>query len=119
MIKTLRITSIVAVVLTVAFFAFPAVFGARGDEQTEQFIDIRAKFEKVRGQRSARGRSQVSPLVVQAQKFAAYIDPPKPPKLPITTPGTRPPLIVAPPPPRVSTKFTLIGTSYYASRLWR
>jgi hypothetical protein len=115
MIKTLRITSIVAVVLTVAFFAFPAVFGARGDEQTEQFIDIRAKFEKVRGQRSARGRSQVSPLVVQAQKFAAYIDPPKPPKLPITTPGTRPPLIVAPPPPRVSTKFTLIGTSYYAS----
>ena len=117
MIKTLRITSVVAAVMAVAFFAFPAVFGVRGDEQTERFLDsasVIEKFKKLRGDKSAKGRSQVSPLVKQAEAFALYLDPPKP-KTRITTPGGRPTPIVTPRPDVVSAKFTLIGISYYAS----
>jgi len=124
MIKTLRITSVAAVVLAVAFFAFPAVFGVRGDEQTERFLDsasVIEKFKKLRSGKSARGRSQVSPLVVQAQKFAGYLDPPKPRLRPSRITGTpvtpeTPVVIATPRPPGpVSSKFTLIGISYYAS----
>ncbi len=117
MIKTLRITSVIAVVLAVAFFAFPAVFGVRGG-QSEGFLDsagVIEKFKKLKGQRSAKGRSQVSPLVKQAEAFALYLDPPKPPKPKIKvvktddkkrdTRGPEGP---------VSAKFTLIGTTYYA-----
>lgn len=116
MIKTLRITSIVAVVLAVAFFAFPAVFGVRGDDQAEQFIDIRTRFEKIRGQRSAKGRSQVSPLVKEAAGFASYLNPQPKATTKKTTPADRPPTIVPTRPSGpVSTKFTLIGTTYFAS----
>jgi len=118
MIKTLRITSVAAVALAVVFFAFPAVFGVRGDQQTERFLNssVIEKFNKLRGQRSTKGRSQVSPLVKQAEAFAGIINPPKPPKPRITTPGIRPTPIVTPRPTGpVSAKFTLIGTSYYAS----
>ncbi len=118
MIKTLRITSVAAVALAVVFFAFPAVFGVRGDEQTERFLNsagVIEKFNKLRSGKSAKGRSQVSPLVKQAEAFALYLDPPKPPKPEITTPGPRPTPIPGPKPKVVSAKFTLIGTSYYAS----
>ena len=120
MIKTLRITSVVAAVLAVVFFAFSAVFGVRGYEPVsgrERFLNssVIEKFNKLRGQRSAKGRSQVSPLVKQAEAFALYLDPPKPPKLPITTPGTRTSRITTPRPNEFTAKFTLIGTSYYAS----
>ena len=119
MIKTLRITSVVAAVLAVVFFAFSAVFGVRGDEQSGRFLDsagVIEKFNQLRGQRSAKGRSQVSPLVKQAEAFALYINPPKPPKppkLPVT-PGL-PKTPVRGPEGPVSAKFTLIGISYYAS----
>ena len=121
MIKTLRITSVVAAVLAVVFFAFSAVFGVRGDEPVssrERFLNssVIEKFNKLRGQRSAKGRSQVSPLVKQAEAFASYINPPKPEKPTKTTPsGNRPPPVVTPEPPWFSAKFTLIGTTYYAS----
>ena len=98
MIKTLRITSVAAVALAVVFFAFPAVFGVRGDQQTERFLNsagVIEKFNKLRSGKSAKGRSQVSPLVKQAEAFALYLDPPKPK---ITTPGIRPTPIVTPRP---------------------
>jgi len=121
MIKTLRITSVVAAVLAVVFFAFSAVFGVRGDEPVssrERFLNssVIEKFNKLRGQRSAKGRSQVSPLVKQAEAFAKYLDPEKPPKPKIKTvvKDDEPRDIRGPEGP-VSTKFTLIGTTYYAS----
>ena len=117
MIKTLRITSVVAAVLAVVFFAFSAVFGVRGDEQSGRFLDsagVIEKFNKLRGQRSTKGRSQVSPLVKQAEAFALYINPPKPPpkrpEHPERPEKREPPGPIGP----VSTKFTLIGTIYYA-----
>ena len=117
MIKTLRITSIAAAVLAVVFFAFPAVFGVRGDEQTERFLDsagVIEKFNKLRRGKSAKGRSQESPLVKEANDFAAYLNPEKP-KRERRTPTPRGKPIITPRPKEVSAKFTLIGTSYCAS----
>lgn len=126
MIKTLRITSVVAAVLAVAFFAFPAVFGVRGDEQSERFLDsasVIEKFKKLRSGKSAKGRSQESPLVKEAKAFALYLNPPpkrRPRPRPSRRTGTpttpKTPVIATPQPlGPVSSKFTLIGTVYYAS----
>jgi len=117
MIKTLRVTSVVAVVLAVVFFVFPVVFGVRSDEQVEEFLNspgVIAKFNKARGDKDKRSESQISPLVKESQAFALYLNPPTKPKQqaqPIrkatTTPRPQGP---------VSPKFKLMGTSYYASR---
>jgi len=119
MIKTLRITSVVAAVLAVVFFAFSAVFGVRGDEPVssrERFLNssVIEKFKELRSGKSAESRSQVSPLVKQAEAFALYLDPPKPPpKRPDLSEPPEKRKIRGPIGP-VSAKFTLIGTTYYA-----
>jgi len=79
MIKTLRITSFVAVILAVVFFVFPVIFGVRGDEQVEQFLSspgVIEKFSKAKGDKDRRSESQISPLVKEAQAFALYLNPP-------------------------------------------
>jgi hypothetical protein len=117
MIKTLRITSIIAVALAVVFFVFPAVFGVRSDEQLEQFLNsagVIEKFNKAKGKESTKSESQISPLVKQAEAFALYLNPPKPKKAPPAHRTDRPSIIPRPPAP-VSPKFKLIGTSHYAS----
>jgi hypothetical protein len=117
MIKTLRITSIIAAALAVVFFVFPAIFGVRSDEQTEQFLNSAGmieKFNKAKGKNSAKDEGQISPLVKQAEAFALYLNPPKPKKAPPTRRTDRPSIIPRPPAP-VSPKFKLIGTSHYAS----
>jgi len=118
MIKTLRITSIIAVVLAVVFLAFPAVFGIRSDEQAEQFLNSASaieEFSKAKGKKSTKNesQSQISPLVKQAQVFASYLNPPKPEKAPATRRTGAPKIIPRPTGP-VSPKFKLLGTSYYA-----
>ena len=117
MIKTLRITSIIAAALAVVFLVFPAIFGVRSDEQTEQFLNSAGMietFNKAKGKNSAKDESQISPLVKQAEAFALYLNPPKPKKAPPTRRTDRPSIIPRPPAP-VSPKFKLIGTSHYAS----
>ncbi len=111
MIKTLRITSIIAVVLAVGLFVFPAVFGVRSDEQAEQFLNsagVTEKFNKAKRQKS---KSQISPLVTQAEAFTLYLNPPVKPKI---AAAPRKPAVTRRP-QTVSAKFKLIGTSYYAS----
>ncbi len=118
MIKTLRITSVAAVALAVVFFAFPAVFGVRGDQQTERFLNsagVIEKFNKLRSGKSAKGRSQVSPLVKQAEAFALYLDPPKPKIKTVVKPDELRDIPLPRPDVVSASKFTLIGTSYYAS----
>lgn len=123
MIKTLRITTIIAAILAVGFLAFPVVYGYRGDEQIEQFLKSPGaieKFKKAKGVKSRKTGDQISPLVQQATMFGLYINPlplprkttPRPPKT--TQVAQQAPVI--PEPPRQSVKFKLIGTSYYASR---
>jgi hypothetical protein len=117
MIKTLRITSFVAVILAVVFFVFPVIFGVRSDEQVERFLSssgVIEKFSKAKGDKDRRSESQISPLVKEAQAFALYLNPPPKKKEPrpvrkrTTTPTPRPQGPVSP-------KFKLIGISYYAS----
>jgi len=112
MIKTLRITSIIAVVLAVVFFVLPAVFGVRGDEQIEQFLNsagVIEKFNEARGDRVKDSRHEVSPLVKQAEAFGLYLNPPPKPKTESLASRSKPR-----PKGSVSAKFKLVGTSRYA-----
>lgn len=115
MIKTLRITSIIAVVLAAGFFTLPAFFGVRGEKGIEEFLNSPGaieNFNKARGEKSAKSQDQLSPLVEQAQAFALYLNPPKAEPKPPTSPRSGPASM--PKPRAVSAKFKLIGTSYYA-----
>jgi hypothetical protein len=111
MIKTLRITSIIAVVFAVVFFVFPAVFGFRGDKQIEQFLNsagVIEGFREAKGDKVEDERHEISPLVKQAEAFALYLNPPPKPK-------PEPSVSVVKSEPRpvgpVAAKFKLIGTS--------
>jgi hypothetical protein len=114
MIKTLRITSIIAVVLAVVFFVFPAVFGVRGDKQIEQFLNSAGaieEFREAKGDKVEDERHEISPLVKQAEAFALYLNPPPKPKPePSVSEGKSEPRPVGP----VAAKFKLVGTSRYA-----
>lgn len=122
MIKTLRITTIIAAFLAVGLLAFPVVYGYRGDEEIEKFLKSPGaieRFNKAKGAKSKTG-NQVSPLVRQAVAFSMIINPPPVP-IPTRRKGVAPPVtpkeITKIEPPRVvTTKFKLVGTSYYASR---
>ncbi|MFB0525461.1 MAG: hypothetical protein ACETVZ_07950 [Phycisphaerae bacterium] len=114
MIKTLRITSIIAAILAGIVFVFPVVFGGRGNEQMEQLLNSPGaieKFNKAQADKSVTDESQSSPLVKQAQAFALYLNPPQPKGELLTQLGVTP----SPRGP-VTAKFTLIGTSFYAAR---
>ena len=118
MIKTLRITSVMAAVLAVAFLVFLAVSGIHTDEQIEEFLNsagVIEKFNKARGGRAADSKGQTPPLVKQAQAFGLYLNPPPAPVKRSSKKSVRaglPKTRVSP--PIVSAKFELIGTSYYA-----
>ena len=112
MVKTLRITTIIAALLAAGFLIFPAVLEARGDKAIEEFLKSPGaieKFQRARGDHQAEGEGQISPLVKQARAFALYLNPP--PKRPART-ATRP--RPAPRPKVTSAKFKLLGTSFYA-----
>ena len=115
MIKTLRITSVVAAVLAVIFvifFVFPVVFGS--DDYIEELLNspgVIEKFNKAVGNKAAGDASQTSPLVEQAGAFALYLDPPKP-KMPKTATGGT----TTARGPAVTPKFKVLGTSYYKGR---
>ncbi len=112
MIKTLRITSIIAVVLAVVFFVLPAVFGFRGDKQIEQFLNsagVIEGFREARGDKVEDERQEISPLVKQAEAFALYLNPPPKPKAKSSVSRSKPS-----PRGSVSPKFKLVGTSRYA-----
>jgi len=78
MIKTLRITSVVAAILAVILFIFPVVFGGRSDERIEGFLNspsVTEKFNMVMGNQTKTSESRSSPLVLQAMAFASYLNP--------------------------------------------
>ncbi len=117
MIKTLRITSVIAAFLAAVVIAFPAFFGASGDEETEKFLNTPSAVEKFLKDstraRSKAGKDQVSPLTKEAIAFALYLNPPPPP------PRSRAKRYARkgskPSPRSVSVKFSLIGTSLHSS----
>ena len=115
MIKTLRITSILAVIIAVIVLIFPVVFGARSNPskaKIEQILNEPGaieKFNKAKTDKATKDRDQSSPLVKQAQALALYLNPPQP-KAAAQRKGTPSPI------GSVSAKFPLLGTSFYAAR---
>jgi len=114
MIKTLRITSVVAAILAGVFFVFPVVYGVRSDERIDEFLkqpSLREKFEDVSDNKAKAGESRVSPLVEQAEAFALYLNPLKPTEKKTPT-GLKTTSISGKVP--VTPKFKVFGTSYCA-----
>jgi len=118
MIKTLRITSIIAAILAGIAFVFPVVFGGRGNEQIEQLLNspgVIEKFNKAQADKSITDEisSSGGPLVKQAQAFALYLNPSSAGggKAELSTQRGVTPSPKGP----VTAKFTLIGTSFYAA----
>jgi hypothetical protein len=114
MIKTLRITSIVATVLAAILLVFPVIFGFRSGEDIEELLKspgVIEKFNKAVGNKATRSRDETSPLVQQAGAFALYLNPP--PKAPRTQARSGAPKGRG---PAVTPKFKVLGTSYYKDR---
>ena len=111
MIRTLRITSILAVALAVILVIFSVVFGVSSDEGIAKLLsepNIIEKFNKSAGNKATRGSDEVSPLVKQAGSFALYLNPPKPPAQRIVKGRTN----TINRAPTVAPKFKVIATSY-------
>ena len=122
MIKTLRITSVIAAFLAAVVIAFPAFFGAGGDEETEKFLNTPSAVEKFLKDstraRSKAGKDQISPLTKEAMAFALYLNPPPPqyPRAKRYGTARKGSLISGSPSPKsVSVNFSLIGTSFHSS----
>jgi len=115
MIKTLQISSILAVALAAVLFVSSIVIGtAHGDEQIEEYLkspNVRDQFVAMGSAAAKRSISQTSPLVEKAELFAKILNPPKPPK-----PEPKPEAEVAKeaeipkPAGPVTPKFRLFGT---------
>ena len=118
MIKTLRITSVIAAFLAAVVIAFPAFFGAGGDEDTEKFLNSPGAVEKFLKDstraRSKADKDQISPLTKEAMAFALYLNPP-PPQYPRAKRYGTARKAGKPSPRSVSVKFSLIGTSFHPS----
>jgi len=122
MVRTLKITSILAVAATIGVVIFLAMAGFRSDPQRDIILNAPGAIEEFKkgATKPAEKQDQISPLIQQAKLFALLINPPPPPK-PLrskvktkkvaTRPATK---IVKPPTPtpkgQVAAKFTLLGT---------
>jgi len=100
MIRTLKITTILAAVVCVCLVGFVGAFGLKGDPAIEAFL---AEDSFVDGLKKVVAVAktdvdEMSPLVRQAQLFARRINPPPPPKPP------EPPKPPKPKPTRVATR---------------
>ena len=127
MLKTLRIASIMAAVIAVCVVILVAVFGLKGDPEIQAYLDKEGVIEEYTQKAGdvPTKEDAVSPLVVQAQKFALRIDPPPPPPppRPKTPPKSSEPIVAKatpqpPAPPRrttppISSTYTLMGTAMY------
>ena len=113
MINTLRITSVVAVLLAGVFFVFPVVFGVRSDPQVNEFVaspGVREKFEQAANSKDKSTENRASPLVQQAEAFALYLNPPKP-ATPTSSLEPKPGSVIRSM-PATTPKFKVYGTSY-------
>jgi hypothetical protein len=127
MIKTLRITSVAAVLLAVVVLAsvlgylrptslLHLNFGVRSDKQTEKILGGPGAVERFKAQYGTKvrvGEDTTPPLVKQAEIFADILNPQAPAGLPAGTPIALPPRpSTTKPSAPVSSKFELLGTCY-------
>ena len=114
MIKTLRITSVVAAILAGVFFVFPVIYGVRSDERVDEFLEkpsVKDKFENAADNKAKSGKSRVSPLVEQAEAFALYLNPVKQ-AVRKTSKGAKTTNIASK--VAVTPKFKVFATTYFA-----
>ncbi len=114
MIKTLRITTVIVVVLAGVLFVIPVVFGAREDERVEKLLNgpsIIEQFNNTAGGNAKPSQRRISPLVEQAQAFALFLNPPVTQNRPPSRPVARRQQDIPRPETAVSAKFTLVATS--------
>lgn len=114
MIKTLRITSVVAAILAGVFIVFPVIYGVRSDESVRKFLEspgAKEKFESDNDSKTKKAESQESPLVKQAEDFAKYLNPDKPAVSRTLTKGAKTPSIANK--VNVTPKFPVFATIYY------
>ena len=117
MIKTLRITSILAAALAitiVGFFVFRIVYGVQSDEKIKDFLSspgVIEKFKKAEGNRSKTSSGQNPPLVQQAQAFSLYLNPPVSKNTQVDRNATNISAQL-----KTTPKFPVIGISYYEGR---
>lgn len=111
MIKTLRVTTIIATVLAPVFLILIVVISVRGDENAlnTDSSGIIERFNKTFGKKAKTSRNETSPLVQQAGIFASYLNPPV--KKASQARGGR----TASRSPAVTPKFKVVATSYYQS----
>jgi hypothetical protein len=106
MLKTLRITSIIAVIVALCGVAALVFMGLKGNPQVKAVLNKPGIVEQfkdhVEDQETKDDKS--SPLVVQAKAFALRIDPPPPPKPPAPKPTPAAEVArTAPPKPEIPT----------------
>lgn len=127
MIKTLRITSVAAVLLAVVVLAsvlgylrptslLHLNFGVRSDKQTEKILGGPGAVDRFKAQYGTKvrvGEDTTPPLVKQAEIFADILNPQAPAGLPPGTASVLPPApVFKKPSVAVSSKFELLGTCY-------
>lgn len=127
MIKTLKITGILAVVSVLALVFLLGTLALRGDEQAKDFLSTGGVIENFQHTDSGRtkNQNQKSPLVQEAHKFALRLNPPKPKRVvkPVNKnanqkdPGSKriPGLSSGPPAPPIAKRasFRLMATCKY------
>jgi len=114
MIKTLRITTVIVVLLAGVLFVVPVVFGGREDDRIEKLLNgpgIIEHFNNTVGSNTKPNQKRISPLVEQAQAFALFIDPPARKSRPPSRPAIHRQQQIPKPDAPVSAKFTLVATS--------
>lgn len=116
MIKTLQISSILAVILAGVLFVSSIVFGVHQDIEIEEFLKSPgAKKQFLEGGYGPKNprKDKRSPLVEKAELFAKFLNPPKPsiPKINIPKAENNKGPVTPPPPPPPTAKYKLYGTA--------
>jgi hypothetical protein len=113
-IKTIKITSILAACAALLFVALPALSGndSKKNENPTNSDSIIERYKRLREQKSGSESDQTPPLIKQARDFALYLNPPPPPKPPEIKqePGTPGIPNISAGPSISSARFTLIAT---------
>lgn len=114
MVNTLRITSVIAVVLAISLISFSAVHGFKKNPEVDELLGtptVKERADQNKGARVKAPDAKQSPLVIQAGKFALHLNPPPPP--PVGRPdNSRAGDRVDREPVRPPAKFSVTGISY-------
>ncbi|MFZ9024622.1 MAG: hypothetical protein ACO3BO_07725, partial [Anaerohalosphaeraceae bacterium] len=92
MLKTLRVTSVVTVILAAVGVITMAVLGLKGDPLVKDFLAKPGIVDQLKEKAGQEGvqEEKSSPLVAMAKLIALRLDPPPPPK-PVVKDVPRPP----------------------------